>query len=129
MQLAIPLSRDGDPLFRQVYAGLREAILSRTLQPGDQLPSTRDFAEQLGISRTVVVQAYEQLLAEGYVSGRAGSGTYVSTQLARNIPRKLKQPVNLRLSRFGKAASQMVRSVDAPAKPRGGAPLRLSLRP
>ncbi|MGC2620810.1 MAG: winged helix-turn-helix domain-containing protein, partial [Acidobacteriaceae bacterium] len=78
MQLAIPLSRAGEPLFRQVYRGLRQAMLSGALRAGDRLPSTRDLAEQLKISRTVVLLAYDQLLAEGYVEGRAGSGTYVS---------------------------------------------------
>jgi len=74
MELAIPLSRNGEPLFRQVYLGLRQAILSATFSAGGRLPSTRDLAEQLGISRTVVVLAYDQLLAEGFVVGRGGSG-------------------------------------------------------
>src|SRR5216683_1305405 len=65
MELAIPLSKNGEPLFRQVYLGLRQAILSATFSAGGRLPSTRDLAEQLGISRTVVVLAYDQLLAEG----------------------------------------------------------------
>jgi GntR family transcriptional regulator / MocR family aminotransferase len=117
MQLAIPISRGGEPLFRQVYSGLREAILSRKIRPGDQLPSTRDLAEQLGVSRTVLVQVYEHLMAEGFVSGRTGSGTYVSEGLTDNILRKRKQSSNLRLSRFGNAASQAVRSVDTPLRP------------
>ncbi len=57
-------------------------MLSGALRAGDRLPSTRDLAEQLEISRTVVLLAYDQLLAEGYVEGRAGSGTYVSARLA-----------------------------------------------
>jgi GntR family transcriptional regulator / MocR family aminotransferase len=117
MQLAIPLTRRGEPLFRQVYSGLREAILSGTLRPGEQLPSTRDFAQQLSVSRTVVLQAYEQLLAEGFVSGRSGSGTYVSEHLSERIPRRERQSAGLRLSRFGKAASQAVGSVDTPHRP------------
>ncbi len=79
VSLAIPLSKQGDPLFRQVYLGLREAILSGAFQSGEKLPSTRDAAEQLGISRTVVLLAYDQLLAEGFAAGRSGSGTYVSS--------------------------------------------------
>jgi DNA-binding transcriptional MocR family regulator len=62
MQLAIPISRKGDPLFRQVYSGVRQAILSGALRPGERLPSTRDLAEQLGLSRTVVLLAYDHLL-------------------------------------------------------------------
>jgi GntR family transcriptional regulator/MocR family aminotransferase len=74
MELAIPLSKKGEPLFRQVYVGLRQAILSGAFPAGDRLPSTRDLAEQLGNSRTVVLLAYDQLLAEGFVVGRGGSG-------------------------------------------------------
>src|SRR3979490_3161400 len=74
----IPLSKDGGPLSRQVYVWLRRAILVGSLRPGESLPSTRDLAEQLGVSRTVILLAYDQLLAEGFVEGRAGSGTYVA---------------------------------------------------
>jgi GntR family transcriptional regulator/MocR family aminotransferase len=63
MELAIPLSENGEPLYRQVYVGLRRAILSGNLPVGEQLPSTRDLAEQLGISRTVTILAYEHLLS------------------------------------------------------------------
>ena len=72
MEFSIPLSEDGEPLFRQVYVGLRKAILTGGLPSGERLPSTRDLAEQLGISRTVVVLAYDHLLAEGFVEGRRG---------------------------------------------------------
>lgn len=90
MELAIPLSRGGEPLFRQTYRGIRHAILSGTIGAGDRLPSTRDLAEWLGISRTVVLLAYEQLMAEGFIAGRAGSGTYVTAGLALNIAGKTK---------------------------------------
>ena len=69
------------PLFQQVYAGFRTAILERRLRPGDKLPASRALAEQLGVSRIAVVTAYEQLLAEGYTTSRTGSGTYVATDL------------------------------------------------
>ena len=72
----------GTPLFRQVYLQLRSSILSQTLRPGTKLPSTRELAEELSISRSVVVLAYEQLLAEGCVNGKVGSGTYVASELA-----------------------------------------------
>lgn len=117
MQLTIPLVRDGDTLCRQVYRGLRQAILLGTLRAGDRLPSTRDLAEQLGISRTVVLLAYEQLLAEGYVTGRGGSGTYVSEGLARNVAGEKRKSAGLRLSRFGSAATEVVASVDSPQRP------------
>lgn len=68
MQLAIPILRKGDPLFRQVYSGVRQAILSGVLRPAERLLSTRDLAEQLDLSRTVVLLAYDHLLAGGFVT-------------------------------------------------------------
>jgi len=76
---------DNSPLFRQLYQQLRSAILSRRLRPGTKLPSTRELSSQLGVSRSAAVAAYEQLLAEGYTSGRRGSGTYVSSELAEPV--------------------------------------------
>lgn len=83
---ALELIRESEtPLFRQLYLQLRAAILSRRLRPGTKLPSTRALASQLGVSRSAVVAAYEQLLAEGYTSGRHGSGTYISPDLPEPI--------------------------------------------
>ncbi|GEL19247.1 MocR-like pyridoxine biosynthesis transcription factor PdxR [Pseudonocardia asaccharolytica] len=62
----------------QLAAALREAAATGTLRAGDRLPSTRALAATLGISRTVTAAAYEQLLAEGWVAGRRGSGTYIT---------------------------------------------------
>jgi GntR family transcriptional regulator / MocR family aminotransferase len=114
MQFAIPLSRDGEPLFRQVYQEMRQAILSGTLGAGERLPSTRDLAEQLGISRTVAVLAYERLLAEGFVAGRGGSGTYVSDGLAGNAAPGTRRLARLRLSRFGNTVAASMATVDTP---------------
>lgn len=61
----------------QLADALREAATHGALRPGDRLPSTRDLAVALGVSRTVTQAAYDQLLAEGWVHGRRGSGTYV----------------------------------------------------
>lgn len=66
------------PIFRQIYNDFRDKILLGKLQSGEQLPSTRELASSLNVSRNVIVEAYEQLLAEGYVEGRHGSGTYVA---------------------------------------------------
>jgi GntR family transcriptional regulator/MocR family aminotransferase len=66
------------PLFRQIYREIRTAVLSQTLPRGTRLPSTRELASQIGVSRTSVISAYEQLSDEGYISGRLGSGYYVS---------------------------------------------------
>jgi DNA-binding transcriptional regulator YhcF (GntR family) len=69
------------PVFRQIYLQLRSAILSGTLRPATKLPSTRELAAQLGVSRSAVVSAFEQLLAEGYASGKKGAGTYIAPDL------------------------------------------------
>ena len=78
----IPLDRQaGMPLYRQIYGGLRTAIVERLLRPGQRLPSTRALAAELGVSRIPVLEAFEQLLAEGYCESRVGSGTFVAEAL------------------------------------------------
>ena len=116
MQLVIPLSRKGEPLFRQVYRGLRQAILAGTFRAGDQLPSTREMADELCVSRTVVLLAYDQLVAEGFATGRGGSGTYVAEGLVCNRPKRLETSTRLRLSRYGSAAAEVATSVDFPGR-------------
>jgi GntR family transcriptional regulator/MocR family aminotransferase len=69
------------PLHQQLYAELRAAILAGRIAAGTQLPATRTLAHELGVSRNTVLDAYAQLLAEGYVEGKMGSGTYVNTAL------------------------------------------------
>ena len=66
------------PRNRQLYRLLRQAILDHVLPADTRLPSSRDLASELAISRNTVLYAYEQLLAEGYVEARAGSGTFVA---------------------------------------------------
>jgi GntR family transcriptional regulator / MocR family aminotransferase len=86
---AVAVERDGaTPIFRQVYLQMRGAILGRRLAPGAKLPSTRALAAELGIARSSVIAAYEQLLAEGYLSGRVGSGTYISADLPEPVERQ-----------------------------------------
>lgn len=65
-------------LFEQVYEALRTRVTSGQFVGGDRLPPTRKLAEELGVSRTTIVTAYDQLIAEGFAHGRAGSGVYVS---------------------------------------------------
>jgi GntR family transcriptional regulator / MocR family aminotransferase len=121
MQWVIPLQRGGEPLSRQLYRWIRQAILSGTATAGNRLPSTRDLAEQLGVSRTVVVLAYEQLLAEGFIAGRGGSGTYVSEGITRSVAQTQRKQARLPLSRFGNAASESMATVNTPL-PRPVAP-------
>jgi GntR family transcriptional regulator / MocR family aminotransferase len=112
--LTIPLSARGEPLFRQVYLRLRDSILSGALHSGEKLPSTRDLAEQLEISRTVVLLAYDQLVAEGFATGRRGSGTYVSDGVRAGRAARSESPVKVRLSRFGSSAAAALARMNYP---------------
>jgi GntR family transcriptional regulator/MocR family aminotransferase len=116
MTLVIPLARGGAPLFRQVYLGLRSGILSGSYAAGARLPSTRDLAEQLGVSRTSVLTAYDQLLAEGFVEGRVGSGTYVCHGLSKAGARGGKPAASVALSRFGAAATKAAARLAVPER-------------
>ncbi|MEV0996527.1 PLP-dependent aminotransferase family protein [Nonomuraea sp. NPDC050202] len=79
VDLPVSLSRDSaEPLTAQLVTWLRGAMLDGTLASGERLPSTRALAAQLGVSRTVVTEAYQQLYAEGWLDGRHGSGTFVA---------------------------------------------------
>jgi GntR family transcriptional regulator / MocR family aminotransferase len=69
------------PLHRQIYDSFRDLIVHGNLVSGQQIPSTRTLAKELGISRFPVLNAYAQLLGEGYFEGRVGSGTVVSNSL------------------------------------------------
>jgi GntR family transcriptional regulator/MocR family aminotransferase len=74
--------RDRKPLHLQIYEGYRRAILRRNLSAGQQVPSSRQLALELKVSRIPVLNAYAQLLAEGYFEARTGAGTFVSSSLA-----------------------------------------------
>lgn len=79
---ALPLDRSAQaPLFRQLYALVKEAILRGTLGPGMQLPPTRELCRLLGVSRQTVLSAYDQLIAEGFLTGTVGKGTFISAHL------------------------------------------------
>ncbi|MEO1592389.1 MAG: PLP-dependent aminotransferase family protein [Cyanobacteria bacterium J06632_22] len=69
------------PLHQQVYGQLRQAILTGRLQANQRLPATRSLAQSLGVSRTTVIQGYDQLISEGYLETRVGAGTYVCSEL------------------------------------------------
>jgi GntR family transcriptional regulator/MocR family aminotransferase len=82
----IKLSRQSaTPLYVQLYEQFRAMILSNRLRPGDRLPPGRNLAKELGVARVIVSQAYEQLIMEGYVSGKTGAGTFVAAQLPDHL--------------------------------------------
>jgi GntR family transcriptional regulator / MocR family aminotransferase len=108
--------QDSTPLYRQLYERLRLAILTEQLTAGVQLPSTRSLASELGVSRNTVLLAYDQLLAEGYIEGKVGSGTTVAQVLPESLlstsnhkskPQfEYKQSSQKRLSHRGTALAQ-----------------------
>ncbi|MFF0790357.1 PLP-dependent aminotransferase family protein [Streptomyces spiralis] len=72
---------------RSLQAALREAVRSGRLAPGTRLPSSRDLAADLGVSRGLITEAYEQLVAEGYLRSGRGAGTWVGGAVRAAHPR------------------------------------------
>lgn len=87
--LPITLDRSArEPLAVQLAEAIRAAAADGALRAGDRLPSTRSLATDLGVSRTVTAAAYEQLHAEGWIEGRHGSGTFVTTTPPSGLPQR-----------------------------------------
>jgi GntR family transcriptional regulator/MocR family aminotransferase len=95
------LKLDGDgALNRQLYRALRQHIESGVLKPGDRIMPTRALRERLGLSRNVILMAYAQLQAEGYLESEVGSGTFVARHA---LP--VAKPSSRRQPRAGTCAS------------------------
>lgn len=77
-----------EPIRRQIYSQLKAQILCGALQQGEALASTRHLAGELGVSRSTVVEAYDMLLAEGFLESRQGSQTVVAAGIAIASPKK-----------------------------------------
>src|SRR5580704_19088281 len=84
--------RTKTPMYRQLYDWFRRAIVDGQMRPGQRVPSTRGLAAELTVSRIPVLQAYEQLLAEGYFETFVGAGTCV----AGSIPDESLSPATSR---------------------------------
>ncbi len=82
----------GVPLARQLASGVRDQVVAGALPIGLRLPSTRALATELGVSRSVTEQAYDQLSAEGWLESRRGSGTYVAAGAAPRRTHRAAQP-------------------------------------
>jgi GntR family transcriptional regulator/MocR family aminotransferase len=91
------------PMYRQLYDWFRQAIISGQMRPGQRVPSTRGLAAELRISRIPVLNAYEQLLAEGYLETFLGAGTCV----ARSIPDEALSPAAGMGKRFQKKVERV----------------------
>jgi GntR family transcriptional regulator / MocR family aminotransferase len=107
------------PRYRQLYHWFRHAITSNQLRPGQRVPSTRNLAAELKISRIPVLGAYEQLLAEGYLETFKGAGTCV----AKSIPQEASRLQNAKLR--ANSLPGIKRAVTPAAK---SAPRRISKR-
>jgi GntR family transcriptional regulator/MocR family aminotransferase len=114
--------RSSEPLYLQVYRALRRAVLAGELPPGTRLPATRALAAELSVARNTVLAAFDQLLAEGYVEGRVGDGTYVARALPADLPRAMPEipatpPARPALSRLGQALAGFPRLSGSDAEP------------
>lgn len=117
-----------EPLYRQIYQSVRKSILTGELSPGTRLPPSRALARENGVSRNVVLLAYDQLVAEGYAVPRTGSGTYVASPLPEALLSVTSEGATQRggrkkaraerLSEFGRYADRL----HLERKPQMGAP-------
>jgi GntR family transcriptional regulator / MocR family aminotransferase len=103
---------DVEPIQQQIARQVRELVLNGRLKPKAKLPSSRALAEQLGVARATVVEAFEQLAGEGYIESRRGSGTAVAAELPEALlatgQRKAKPAATL--SRAGRQPARPFRS-------------------
>jgi GntR family transcriptional regulator/MocR family aminotransferase len=108
----ISLDENSDvPIYRQIYETIRRSILEGKFYPGRSLPPSRLLAKQLSVARMTVINAYDQLIAEGYIESKKGSGTFVASHLPEDFlnaeqPQKQKSRAetaerNIKLSSFG----------------------------
>lgn len=101
------LDRTAGNLSRQVAEALREAVRRGDIRAGDALPSTRSLADSLRVARGTVIEAYEQLVAEGFLESKAGAGTSVAHGVAEQQP-----------AREARAVSSLTVEPDMPARAR-----------
>ena len=95
------------PLFRQLYAQIKAAVLRGALTPGMRLPPTRELSTLLSVSRQTVLNAYDLLIAEGFLNGTVGKGTFISSHLPISVRdsavRGLMRPLSARGSDYARA--------------------------
>src|SRR5215471_10442342 len=125
MRAAIALDRNSNlPLHRQVYEEWRTGILNGRFRRGQRMPSTRDLAALLGLARTTIAAAYDQLTAEGYCETARGSGTFVCRRLPEELLRVRPAPPEhpsseapFRISRYGERISEQTPYAAPQSKP------------
>jgi GntR family transcriptional regulator/MocR family aminotransferase len=100
------------PLYRQIYRALRDQILKGMRAAGTPVPPSRLLAAELGCSRNVVTLAYDQLLAEGYLQSRRGSGTFVASALTRQRPVEREVPRRSRAKHLSAFSERLLAETD-----------------
>ncbi|MBX9951936.1 MAG: PLP-dependent aminotransferase family protein [Candidatus Obscuribacterales bacterium] len=86
MDFVLTLTQDSrQPVYKQVSEALKLAILGGRLKPGEKLPSTRDLADSMNVSRFTVIRSYEELSAQGYIQTTSGSGTFVNKEIPGHL--------------------------------------------
>jgi GntR family transcriptional regulator/MocR family aminotransferase len=126
---------DDRPLYQRLYLAVRDQILRGTLAQGARLASTRRLAEYLGVSRFTVVTALERLISEGYLTTRAGAGSYITSTLPEHAMRPApdrrpplrRDAVRPRLSQRGRGLSALWITGPRPEEPRAFQPRRAPL--
>jgi GntR family transcriptional regulator / MocR family aminotransferase len=106
-------SADPAPMFLQIYKGIREAILEGRLHRGTRLPSTRSISTELSVSRNTVITAFEQLVAEGYLQGRIGSGTWVTEAIAEKFSPVINFADGTRRGQSNARLSNKIKALDS----------------
>jgi len=114
--------RQAAPLHRQIYEQWRAGILGARFAPGERMPSTRELAAALRVSRATVATAYDQLMAEGYLDTQHGSGTFVCRDLPERamrparptVPRRTERPA--RVSAFATRLAPVTSRAPATAR-------------
>ncbi len=86
---------EDEPIQQQISRQIRELVLGGRLKPKAKLPSSRALAEQLGVARATVVEAFEQLMGEGYIETRMGSGTTIAAELPESLLAVGRKPARL----------------------------------
>lgn len=118
---SLRIDRDSrQPVSTQLCAAMRNLILTGGFRPGDRLPASRTLGQDLGLSRTTVIEAFDRLTAEGLIESRVGSGTFVSAALAAERPRPA-EPLNT----LRRSPAAQLSDVMAEALRRHGARQRL----
>ena len=107
------------PLHRQLHEALRRAILDGKLGAGDRLPSSRELTQDLGLSRNTVVAAINQLIVEGYLVSRVGSGTFVKDTVPRPVGHQkfARNSQSAKLSKRGHTLSNLYCSTQLEVQP------------